>query len=147
MRRAALTDVSSVLVLGLGIGSSLPEIRRRWPECSITVIDWDPVMISLFRQLYPNNPAEIIEGDVSVIIPRLKQKFDLVLVDLYTGKHPAPILFEDGMVKAIATILAPQGVCIVNAFAETGLLDIFAKQLKRTVDWKFRYNRGAIYVH
>ena len=145
LRQLPSANINRVLMLGLGIGASLPEIRKRFPAALITVVDWDPVMVGLFREFYPSDAAEILEGDAAEIVPQLSRHFELVLVDLYTGQQPAAILYKDDMVRSIAEVLTPNGFCILNAFADLSLLSIFERQLKHLKTWKYRYNNLALY--
>jgi len=145
LQQLSSASVDHVLMLGLGIGASLPEIRKRFPKAKITVVEWDPVMTNLFREFFPNDTAEILEGDAAEIVPQLKGRFDLIMVDLYTGQQPALILYQDAMVQSIAEALAPDGFCILNAFADLSLLTIFERKLKRLKTWKYRYNNLALY--
>lgn len=145
LRRAPVKDVKAVLMLGLGIGAALPEIHNRYPRVKITVVEWDPVMIKLFRQFNPEVEVEILAGDALEIIPSLTRQFDLILIDLYKGNEPAPILYKPKLIREIAKLLAPQGVCLLNVFASEALITAFKQELKFVKAWKYRFNHLAMY--
>ena len=85
---------ASVLLLGLGAGS-VPSILRRELRlpCPITAVEIDPVMIDAGRRWFglARWPAlTVIEGDATVQVHALKDRFDLVLVDLFDDLDLAP---------------------------------------------------------
>jgi spermidine synthase len=132
-----------ILMLGLGTGSALPEFRRRLPNASITAVEWDPVMIELFRSVRPHEHVEIIEGDAQVILANMDRQFDVILVDLFKGKEPAPCLFKAETIANIRRALADDGECIVNAFATDTLFSLFDAQFARTITWSYKFNHLA----
>lgn len=77
----------NVLLLGLG-GGSVPRILRDELRIGapITAVELDPVMIEIGRQHFGLGryaDLRIIEGDAIVQAHALKERFDLVLVDLF----------------------------------------------------------------
>ncbi|MCR4312162.1 MAG: methyltransferase domain-containing protein [Candidatus Uhrbacteria bacterium] len=146
LRHVPKRNVKRVLMLGLCAGVGVSVIRRRFRGAAITVIDWDPFMIEIFKKLNPQKlPITIIEGDAFVEMPKLTDTFDVIIVDLFKGKEPAPQLREDAYVQMIARVLAPDGRCIVNAFATPAVFDVFDRSFERQGQWKYRYNTYALY--
>ncbi|MBX2971801.1 MAG: fused MFS/spermidine synthase [Flavobacteriales bacterium] len=77
----------SVLLLGLG-GGSVPAILRTelGIGAPITAIELDPAMVKLARRhfgLDSHQGLEVIMGDATIQVHALRQRFDLVLVDLF----------------------------------------------------------------
>ncbi|MBK9176885.1 MAG: hypothetical protein IPM46_11240 [Flavobacteriales bacterium] len=77
----------SVLLLGLG-GGSVPRILRDELHIGapITAVELDPVMIEIGRRYFGLGcyaDLRIIEGDATVQAHALRERFDLVLVDLF----------------------------------------------------------------
>jgi spermidine synthase len=152
--RAALrrvgVPVKHVLLLGLGGGSAICEIHRRFPGCQIVVVEWDEVMIELAHRLrlFPANLVRrIILGDAVEVLPQLDQQFDLVLIDLFTGGTPEPRLSTTEMVGSIIRTIAPAGRVILNAFANVQLIHALAQQLDFVLMWKYKINHLALYHH
>lgn len=77
----------SVLVLGLGAGSALAILREELGmRCPITAVELDPVVVRLARshfQLDRFADLTVIEGDATIQVHALRERFDLVLVDLF----------------------------------------------------------------
>ena len=137
---------AQILMLGLGGGSAIKSILKRFPDCQLTVVEWDPVMIKLYRELYGQDQAvTIIEGDATVVVPAMKETFDLVLVDLFKGNETPKELASAEFVQAIACVTSPTGYCLLNAFVSSNLLPIFAKHFTQAETWKYRYNTLASY--
>lgn len=139
--------VKRVLMLGLCAGVGVTELRRRFPRADITVIDWDPAMITLFHRLNPQTlPITIIEGDAFAEMPKLDRAFDLVIVDLFKGKDPAPELLTDDALGIIGSVVAPGGSMVVNAFSTEAVLDAFDRNFARKSVWHYKFNTIALYT-
>jgi spermidine synthase len=77
----------SVLLLGLGGGSAAWILRRELGiAMPITAVEIDPVMIGLARDhfgLDEHSGIHVLEGDATVLVHGMRDRFDLVLVDLF----------------------------------------------------------------
>jgi len=139
-------EARKVLMLGLGGGSAVREIARRFSGCEITVVEWDPQMIALYHEIHSNDkPITIIEADASVAVPAMTEKFDLVLVDLFKGNVTPPELAGHEMVQAIADVLSPNGFCLLNAFVSPQLVPVFDQHFTRQEMWKYQFNTLVLY--
>jgi len=139
-------SAQSVLMLGLGGGSAIKEIRNRFPGCEITVVEWDQAMIDIYHKIHKGeNPISIVLGDASVVVPAMTETFDLVLVDLFTGNVTPKELRSADMVGAISDVTRSTGFCILNAFVSLDLLPVFDQHFLRKDTWKYRFNTLALY--
>lgn len=91
--KSAKTQINDCLILGLGGGTVVKLIRKYWPEANITGVDIDPVIVELGKKYLGLNESDvdIKIGDASKFT---KEKYDLVIVDLYNG-YNFPKKFED----------------------------------------------------
>ena len=76
-----------VLLLGLGTGS-VPHILRNelGLACHISAVELDPAMIQLGKDFFglEGMPGlEVIQGDATVRLHAMKDRYDLVVVDLF----------------------------------------------------------------
>ncbi|MEO8587884.1 MAG: fused MFS/spermidine synthase [Flavobacteriales bacterium] len=76
-----------VLLLGLGTGS-VPHILRNelGLKCAITAVELDPAMIQLGRDLFGLDgitSLTVIQGDATIHLHAMRDRFDLVVVDLF----------------------------------------------------------------
>lgn len=83
----------SILLLGLGGGSALFWLRRRFPKTHLTVVEIDPVMIEIAQKYFHIGKIKdltIVNQDAVEFIKKTKQNFSLILMDCYQGfKTPA----------------------------------------------------------
>lgn len=81
------TPPRSMLALGLGGGSVVHILRKEYGLATpITVVELDPVMVELARThfgLGDFQGVEVITGDATIQVHGLRERYDLVLVDLF----------------------------------------------------------------
>jgi spermidine synthase len=85
----AMEQCNNALVLGLGCGSILKPLQKKFPKAKIIGIEIDPVMINLGEKYFDLDKVEnlkIVCQDAKVFLQKTKQKFDLILVDAYLGE-------------------------------------------------------------
>lgn len=98
LKRIAYSEkriVKNCLILGLGGGSVAKLVRKYWPDCKITGVDIDPVMVELGKKYLGLGQIGMeIEICDAFIYPLSAVRCDLVVVDLYCGDE-FPKKFED----------------------------------------------------
>ena len=93
--------VKSCLVLGLGGGSAAKLVRKYWPNCKITGVDIDPVIVELGKK-YLGLGQIRMETEIcdAFTYPLSAVRYDLVIVDLYVGdKFPEKFEKEEFLKK------------------------------------------------
>lgn len=98
---------NSALILGFGAGSAAKLINRTWPDCAITGIEIDPVVIKVAREHFhvdqiPN--LKLINADAHDFALRHDTPFDLVLVDCYLGDQFPAKLEEKKFLEKLAKL-------------------------------------------
>lgn len=98
----------NVLILGFGCGSAIKPLRKKFPDCQITGVEINPEMIKIGKKYFNLNKIlnlKIICAPAQKFIFQTKQKFDLILVDLYQGGirekekiNYSKILTKDGVI-------------------------------------------------
>ena len=77
----------SVLLLGLGGGSAVHILRDEMHlSCPITAVELDPAMIDLGKRHFGLGrwaDLKIVQGDATIQVHALRERYDLVLVDLF----------------------------------------------------------------
>ncbi len=87
----------SVLLLGLGGGSVVKSLRRRYPSVHLTAVEIDPLMIEIAKKHFDLGKVKnltVINQDAVTYIQKTKDHFDLILVDCFQG-HTTPAGFDD----------------------------------------------------
>lgn len=139
----------SVLILGFGAGGMLKDLYKRTPNCRITAVEHDPVMISLAKESGlsgTNLHPVIIEGDAGDVVHKLDEKFDLIVVDLFCGAEPSPLLRDGRFLSELRSKTLPGGAILVNVFRSGHLLDFIDDFFPRKERWKYKDNwLGAFY--
>lgn len=105
----------SCLILGLGAGVAAKLVSEKFPGVRITGVDIDPEMVAIGKKDFgleeiPN--LKIIVGDAFKILP--KERFDLILVDLYVGKEYPKKAEREKFLRQLAQKLSKNGVVIFN---------------------------------
>lgn len=140
--------VCNVLMLGLGAGGEIKTIHKYFPGCQLTVVEHDPAMIALAKALKLYRPyalPTIVEGDAKEVALAFLERFDLVIVDLFLGEEPSPLLCDRSFVTALTSRLASHGLTLVNACKRSEYLEGFATQFEKTLQWTFRLNNLGLF--
>lgn len=139
-----------ILLLGLGGGGIVPYLLRQYSTAHITIVEWDPRMVELAKKI-GNLPSPhrwtIQQGDAFEIVPTLNEKYDLVIFDLFKGKHIVPSLLTEPFIASLSSILAPGGYLCINAFSQPEFLDAVSTHLSPMKRWKKWYNNLGIFRH
>jgi hypothetical protein len=101
----------SALLLGLGGGAMYRHLAAYLPDCAVTVVERDPVVIEL-AQRYFHITQPVVCADAEQWTADTREEHDAVLVDLYDGQGAAatePRFWED-----CVAALRPDGCLAVN---------------------------------
>jgi len=115
----------SLLMLGLGGGTSLRTLRHLLPELEITAVEIDGEMISLAREYMALDDigANIITSDAYAWLVRNRRKFDVIFDDVYgvTSKDVArPGIYTPELLAGLRRSLAKDGVFAANLVVGQG---------------------------
>jgi spermidine synthase len=133
-------SVQRALILGVALGATPALVRRRWPDAEVVAVDCEPSLFALGRALgihdiAPDDPrTRFVAGDAAQVVPGLAQRFDLVLVDLFRGRHLAPAATAPVLIGGVADRLTPGGVAAVNVFSQPAALEA----------WRPRFARASV---
>ncbi len=83
--------INNCLVLGVGGGDVINALNKYFPEASVTAVELDPVMAEIANKYFGLNKIKllkiIIDDALSIVAGNnLKEKYDLIVVDLFIGK-------------------------------------------------------------
>lgn len=142
--------VKQVLLLGLGGGSAIRELKKRFPKAYVTAVEYDPIMVDLAKTLYlkPNDLAsvEIILGNAKEVVRTIQKKFDLILSDLFIGMHVSQVTATHEFISLLSQRLEQDGYLGVNFFREKKTLGpIFDQHFSRWNDVTYAYNSMVMY--
>ena len=141
------TPVSRILILGLGGGGgSLSVSRQRFPNALITVVEWDPVMVKIWKDLnffQADERVTIMLGDASEVVPNLTKTFDLILCDLFFGWDIQGFVAEKPFLLALRRVLSRNGLLVMNFFQQKKMAAAVSACFLPEAAWRFQYNALA----
>lgn len=108
----------SVLLLGLGGGSAVHILRHELGiQAPITAIELDPMMVRVAREefgLDAFTDVEVLEGDAIIRIQAMRQRYDLIVVDLFADLELARGVDTGGFAHALRERCAYGGMVCFN---------------------------------
>lgn len=96
----------NVLVLGLGCGSVIRPLLKKFPNCQITGVEINQEMIAAGKKYFGLDQyrnLKIVCEDAKIFLKRNKEIFDLILVDMYSGKEK--VLIKEKLTKTGSIIM------------------------------------------
>ncbi|MBT3193679.1 MAG: fused MFS/spermidine synthase [Verrucomicrobia bacterium] len=115
----------SLLMLGLGGGTAIRQLRHFVPSMRITAVEIDPSMVDLARrymQLDELN-VEVVVDDAYDYITACTKKFDAVVDDVYMGGASdvfRPKTHNASLMDALCQRLTPGGILLANLVTGSG---------------------------
>ena len=111
----------NMLLLGLG-GGSVPHILRGelGLGTKITAVEIDPAMTALARQhfgLDQIGDLKLVEGDATIVVHGLQERFDLVVVDLFDELDMARGTDARAFIHGLRERCTIGGLVLVNTVA------------------------------
>ena len=119
----------SVLVVGLGGGTIPVLLAELYPDADIKVVEIDPAVITVAKTYFDFSETDkltVDAVDARVYIKRAKlrkQKYDLVILDAFTGEYIPEHLMTAEFLHESNDLLTENGVLIANTFSNSKLYD------------------------
>ena len=109
-------EIKNILILGLGGGTVAKYVKLFWPEAKITGIDIDPIMVELGKKYLGLGQVDVKTkiGDALSELKKIKEKFDLVIVDLYNGDKYPDKFETEVFTNLVKNSLARGGLAVFN---------------------------------
>lgn len=123
-----INNAKNILILGNGAGTSMISLSHFF-KAKIEGIEIDSALTDVgktFFNLRESENIKIIHQDARVYINRTKEKYDIIIVDLYNGGTYVPFhLATKEFFRAIYKKLNSDGIMIVNIpfYAQNNLLE------------------------
>ncbi len=115
----------SLLMLGLGGGTAVRQLKHFVPHIQITALEIDPAMVDLARRYMSLDELDInvIVEDAYAYIKTCTQTFDAVVDDVYLGGASdvfRPQAHDDALMEQLCARLKPGGVLLANLVTGSG---------------------------
>ncbi len=116
--------IKNILILGLGAGTVIQVISKKWPDAKMVGVEIDPAMIDIGKKYFHldkiKNLQIIIEDAIRIVNNEtMKQlnNYDLIIVDLYKGYAIEKRIKNRFFLQKIAQLLEKNGVVIFNVIS------------------------------
>jgi spermidine synthase len=73
------------------------------------------------------------------------KRFELVIVDIFTGSSPSPLVGDREFLQNIRELLAPGGAVVVNVSGTAAALDAVIPAFPHHVTWKYDLNNFGVF--
>ena len=114
-----LEQLDSILVLGVAGGSVIQTLRSDFKlNAKITGVEIDADVIHLantYFQLNKTTNLELITADAFEYINTTKNKYDLIIIDVFNDDKMPNELFEVNLWGSIHKLLTKNGLCLFNS--------------------------------
>ncbi len=113
------SQISSVLLLGMGAGSIIKSLRNRYNfQGCVTAVEIDPVVINIAHSEFNigrKQKLEIICMDAWDFIKKSDRKFDLIIVDIFIDLDVPEKFYKPAFWKMIQKNVSRNGFVLFNA--------------------------------
>lgn len=120
----ALKNIRTILVLGVGGGTVIELLAKRFPHASIAAVDIDSQMLDIATKYFGIDKlahVQFVCADAGVYLDQLVTKgtiFDLVVVDLFIGPKIPEFVSSLPFLKSLYAIIKSDGHCCINYLRE-----------------------------
>jgi spermidine synthase len=123
LQKIQLSNIQTVLVLGLGGGSVIRSLRRRFRyRGRIKAVEIDPLMVNVAKYefgLARDKRTKILCCEASAYVSGATKTFDLIIVDLFIDNQVSKEILSEGFWCKLKDRLSPNGYIIFNSMHET----------------------------
>jgi len=120
-------DIKNVLILGLGTGNFIKQLKSILPQIEkIDIVEINPEIVEIAEKYFDFEKVgvEIKIQDARVFVRNCAEKYDLIILDVFSESGMAYRFMTKEFLKEIRNILAFDGILASNLF---GLTDINSK--------------------
>ena len=118
-----IRNFQSILVLGVAGGSVIETLKKEIKfEGQITGVEIDPVVVELATKYFglgKYNNVSIVIDDAFEFALKTKEKYDLIIIDVFQDTTMPNFLFEDFFINRINFLLNVNGFILFNTMVLT----------------------------
>lgn len=116
---ALLTGRKKALLLGMGSGTSVVQLRTFFPEMRIDAVEIDPKVVETAYQFFDvpreDEKIRIFTEDARSFLKRSKEKYDFIELDVYNGDAYVPFyVITEEFFREVKEHLTDEGILVMN---------------------------------
>jgi SAM-dependent methyltransferase len=117
--------LDDALCIGMGIGIVPRDLARKGVR--VDVVEINPAVVPIARRFFDLDPSafDLVIGDGRWFANTTTRRYDAVLLDAFVGDNVPSHLMSREAFEAIARLLKPDGVLVINTFVDIGTRDDF----------------------
>lgn len=140
LTRAYRSNVHSVLVIGMGVGSVPTAFAK--DGARVTAVEINPEYVDLGQKYFflDTNLFDIVIGDGRHFVHRTTNRYDAVILDAFLGDSPPSHLMTREAFTSVKEVLNDGGLFVMNCFGDFALTpdDFFLASMEKTLGTVFR---------
>lgn len=111
-----LSGVRDVLLLGTGLASAVHMLHKRGVNPNYTLIEHDSVVLELAQKYLPANSGNVEAHctDALSFMNNNERKYDLLIVDIFTGRVAAEFVTSESFLLKCRQSLNSDGIFVLN---------------------------------
>ena len=133
-----IQNFNSILVLGVAGGSVIETLKKEIKfEGKITGVEIDADVIELAKKYFglgSYNNVSIVNDDAFEFVLKTKEKYDLIIIDIFQDTTMPNFLFEDFFINRINFLLNVNGFILFNTMV------LGYQDRRRNVDYKNKFD-------
>lgn len=122
LRKIELSNIQTVLLLGLGGGSVVKSLRKRFCyKGKIKAVEVDPLMVNIAKKEFgiaKDKQTQIACCEASTYVSKETKSFDLVIVDLFIDNQVSKEILSGEFWCSMKDRVSPNGYIIFNSMHE-----------------------------
>lgn len=133
LARAYAPKVNDVLCIGMGIGIVPMEFAR--DGARVDIVEINPAVVPVAQKYFDFDPGKvkITIGDGRHYVNQSRKNYDAVILDAFLGDSCPSHLMTREAFSSMKRILQPEGVLVINTFADLDQKDFFGASLYKTL--------------
>jgi len=146
-RATPQTPVQSVLMLGLAGGGALAPIHQAYPQARVVAVEYDPTMVEVAQELLKEAPfpfPQVLVADAHEALLTLQEQYDLILVDIFVGNKPSPLINTADFWAAVLARLAQGGSVLLNVAGDYTKILEAKKYFSYSASWQYGANTFCV---
>jgi spermidine synthase len=152
LARAYAPRLDEVLCIGMGVGIAPMDFAR--DGAKVDVVEINPAVVPVAKKFFDFDGSKVSLhiGDGRYFVNRSTKQYDAIILDAFLGDSCPSHLMTRETFAAMRRILKPEGVLVINTFADPDLQqDFFSASLYKTLTNTFasvrlHHSRNSLFV-